>query len=198
MTGPLLAWRRRTTAPLGHHRIRNLFAGALVVAAALTFTPGAALAHGGGHGAPGAHGAKTQFQLALVRAVTAPFLLEPIAVKAGYLRTDACVSSPAGAMGYHYVKPSIFDTKAELLKPEALLYVDSSRGRRLVGVEYVVVDADQDLSTDDDRPSLFGHEFDGPMPGHEPGMPIHYDLHVWLWSHNPSGMFSMWNPSLSC
>ena len=26
----------------------------------------------------------------------------------------------------------------------------------------------------------------------------HYDLHVWLWKGSPSGIFSMWNPSVSC
>jgi hypothetical protein len=29
-------------------------------------------------------------------------------------------------------------------------------------------------------------------------MPVHYDLHVWLWEDNPSGLFAMFNPSLSC
>src|SRR5512132_574547 len=28
---------------------------------------------------------------------------------------------------------------------------------------------------------------DGPMPGHSPTMPIHYDLHGRLWQDNPSG-----------
>jgi len=36
------------------------------------------------------------------------------------------------------------------------------------------------------------------MPGHFAGMPVHYDLHVWLWKHNPAGMFAEWNPGLSC
>ena len=40
--------------------------------------------------------------------------------------------------------------------------------------------------------------FDGPMLGHEPGMPIHYDLHVWIWQHNPVGMLDQFNPSGSC
>lgn len=44
--------------------------------------------------------------------------------------------------------------------------------RRLVASEWIVVDKDQDLATDDDRPSLFGVPFNGPMRGHEPGMPI--------------------------
>jgi hypothetical protein len=29
-------------------------------------------------------------------------------------------------------------------------------------------------------------------------MPIHYDLHVWLYKHNPAGMFAAWNPRVSC
>ena len=48
------------------------------------------------------------------------------------------------------------------------------------------------------RPSVFGESFEGPMPGHEPGMPWHYDKHVWVWETNPNGMFSQWNPSISC
>jgi hypothetical protein len=68
----------------------------------------------------------------------------------------------------------------------------------LVGDEYSQVDADQDLYTDDDRPSLFGQEFDGPMEGHGPGQPIHYDLHVWLWKKNPAGMFAPFNPKVAC
>ena len=30
------------------------------------------------------------------------------------------------------------------------------------------------------------------------GMPVHYDLHVWLWKHNPSGVFAPFNPDASC
>jgi len=52
--------------------------------------------------------------------------------------------------------------------------------------------------TDDDRPTLFDQGFEGPMPGHEPGMSIHYDLHASVWQHNPVGMFAAWNPSGSC
>ena len=25
-----------------------------------------------------------------------------------------------------------------------------------------------------------------------------YTLHVWLWGHNPSGMFAHWNPEVTC
>ncbi len=47
-------------------------------------------------------------------------------------------------------------------------------------------------------PQVLGHTFQGPMPGHEPGMPWHYDLHVWVWSKNPSGDFAQFNSSLAC
>ncbi|HUG65708.1 MAG TPA: hypothetical protein VMK83_10860 [Gaiellaceae bacterium] len=56
----------------------------------------------------------------------------------------------------------------------------------------------QNLGTNADRPSLFGRAFDGPMPGHNPFMPVHYDLHVWVAEHNPSGVFALFNPALSC
>ncbi len=67
-----------------------------------------------------------------------------------------------------------------------------------MGVEWFVADADQYLSTDEDLPSLFGVQFDGSMPGHEEGMPMHYDLHTWIFEHNPSGTFTPFNPRVIC
>lgn len=125
---------------------------------------------------------------------------EQRAIDRGYTRVDACVQSPAGYMGYHYVNHDLVDTQLSPGRPEALLYKQAPDGSRvLTGIEYLVVDQDQDLATDDDRPTLWGHAFDGPMPGHEPGMPVHYDLHVWAWEGNPSGAWSAWNTGgLSC
>ena len=56
---------------------------------------------------------------------------------------------------------------------------------RLGAIEYFVADVDQDLATDDDRPSLMSHAFDGPMEGHKSGVPAHYDLHAWVYGDNP-------------
>lgn len=111
-----------------------------------------------------------------------------------------CVSAPSGGMGTHYVNGArIGDPAVDALKPEVLLYSAGKNGKPvLTGVEYLKIDADGDLGTDDDRPTLFGQPFDGPMPGHDPGMPVHYDLHVWAWADNPSGIFAPFNPSLSC
>lgn len=137
--------------------------------------------------------------LAAARAATAKYHDEARAVADGYTPTDFCVESPAGAMGYHYLNHEYFGAPLDVRKPAALIYQPRpDGGRKLVAVEYFKVDADQDLGTDDDRPTLFGDEFDGPMEGHEPGMPRHYDQHVWIWQHNPSGMFAEWNPAGTC
>jgi hypothetical protein len=102
-------------------------------------------------------------------------------------------------MGYHYAnRAHLADGVLDVRRPEMLVYVRTRHGLRLGAVEFFKVDADQKISTNTDRPSLFGRHFDGPMPGHEPGMPIHYDLHVWLYKHNPAGMFGTWNPAVTC
>lgn len=136
-----------------------------------------------------------------VKAATAKYHSVQQAKRDGYSgEHEPCVSSPAGVMGFHYVNAALVaDPAVDPLKPEILLYAPDKQGRLiLVGVEYFVPDADQDLTTDGDRPSLFGQPFDGPMLGHAPGMPIHYDLHFWVWSNNPSGQYAAFNPTLSC
>lgn len=118
---------------------------------------------------------------------------------AGYVPASPCEATPEGGMGFHYVNPPLMaDPAIDPLRPEILLYVPGSGGLELVGVEYLRVDADQNLATDPDRPAIFGRDFDGPMEGHGPGMPRHYDLHVWLWKRNPAGIFNRWNPDVRC
>ena len=137
--------------------------------------------------------------LATARAASARYHDVRVALAAGYLADEHCVDAPdLGVMGRHYVKPEFFGS-TDPTKPAALLYVSKpGGGLRLVAIEFLVADADQDLSTSGDKPSLFGHPFDGPMPGHSETMPIHYDQHVWLWAHNPAGMFTPFNPAISC
>jgi hypothetical protein len=105
-------------------------------------------------------------------------------VSVGYQPTELCVEeADIGGMGYHYVHPGFAaDSAIDPTLPEVLLYAPNRRGElRLVGIEYVKNDVDGDLGTDDDRPSLFGEPFHGPMEGHEPGQPVHYDIHAWVW-----------------
>jgi hypothetical protein len=138
--------------------------------------------------------------LAQVRKATARFHSVEAARQAGYEPAGPCAEDPSlGGMGFHYVNQQLVADRAlRPTEPEAVLYELRHGELRLVAVEYIRNDADQDLNTDEDRPWLFGRPFDGPMLGHEPGQPIHYDLHAWAWKSNPAGTFAQWNPRVSC
>jgi hypothetical protein len=160
-------------------------------------------------------------QLAAVRLATAAFHDPDVALAAGY-RTDAanepCVSSPDGAMGVHAPNFALIaDPELDSTRPEALLYLPNANGKpRLIGVEYVRIVLLRNPQTNEvgpwlsedpwpaghevvtPTPRLFGQTFQGPMPGHAPGMGWHWDLHAWVWAHDPSGMFAPWNPALEC
>ncbi len=123
------------------------------------------------------------------------------AIAAGYVPTHDCVPG----MGLHYSNPAFSeDLRVDPLRPENLLYVAGPHHMlRLAGVEYFQPDADGNPRTDRDRPTLLGHPFDGPMAGHpvapgHPPMPVHYDLHVWLYQHNPAGELATENPDVTC
>jgi hypothetical protein len=156
-----------------------------------------------GHGAAAAPLAANGHSddLRRARAATRRFRDIKVARAAGYAATGECVQDPKyGGMGIHYANADLVaDGKLDITKPEILVYQPMPSGKlRLGAVEYFQADADQDLATDPDRPYLFGLPFDGPMLGHEPGMPIHYDLHVWLYRHNPAGLLASWNPRVHC
>ena len=120
-----------------------------------------------------------------------------VAVRDGYLSTVGCIAYPSGGMGVHFLNPSLISPNPDPMKPQILLYEPDGDKLRLVGAEWFVP-----LATGvKERPQLFGHPFDGPMEGHEPLLPAelhHYDLHVWLFKPNPTGMFTSTNPSLKC
>lgn len=144
---------------------------------------------------PSAAAGRADAGIGAVRAWTERYHAEAAAIADGFVPTDTCVPG----MGYHYVNYSRFDGRIEPSRPEVLIYVDGpDGGRQLVAAEWVVVDRDQDLATTDDRPQVFGHDFDGPMEGHEAGMPRHYDLHAWAWLDNPDGAFTAVNPTVTC
>lgn len=134
-------------------------------------------------------------ELAEARSATEAFQDVEAAEAAGYVATPACVPG----MGVHYVNMDLItDGQLKITAPEVLLYEPTEDGVALVGIEYMLPDADQGLETDEDRPSLFGVDFDGPMEGHGPGEPVHYDLHVALYRDNPNGMLATMNPAVDC
>jgi hypothetical protein len=163
----------------------------LVIVAALVATVGAAVVNAGAGPLPP--------DLQAVRAATAKYHSVDQAIADGYVAASGCESSPMGAMGIHFFNPARVGGPIDPLRPQVLLYLPRADGSlQLVGVEYFKPDADQNKATDDDRPFLFGQGFQGPMDGHNPQMPIHYDLHVWVHEQNPNGVFAQWNPALQC
>lgn len=171
-------------------------AAAVAAVTALGAVTSASVAHDGEEHAPDLTGAQRQ----VIREATQRFRDVAVAEAEGYVNTVACVAHPElGGMGVHFVNPTLIgDGRVDPTLPEMLVYEPTKNGLRLVAVEYFVVDADQNLATDGDRPTLMGNPFEGPMPGHEPGMPIHYDLHAWVYKHNPAGDLAAWNPRVSC
>lgn len=121
-----------------------------------------------------------------------------VAVRDGYLSTLGCVAYENGAMGVHFLNAAHLGPTPDPFRPALLVYEPAENGRlRLVAAEWFVP-----LATGiTERPTLFGRPFAGPMAGHEPLMPTelhHYDLHVWLWKENPSGLFAATNPNVGC
>lgn len=168
-----------------------------------------------------ANGGQSDF--ASVRQATARFHDIDAAIAAGYASPigGVCDSLPGvGTMGVHSGNLALIsDGTLNPDTPEVLLYAPTGGGNyRLVAVEYLQPVLLRDTTNPTappipwfaptpwppryqpigPAPSLFGQTFQGPMPGHVPGMPWHYDLHMWIWAPNPNGMFAQWNPSISC
>ncbi len=126
-----------------------------------------------------------------VRAGTARFHSQEQASRAGYAEASPCVSAPGlGTMGFHWVNDDLVDPTFEPLRPEALLYApDRNRNLKLVAVEYIVINVGQPA------PTFAGHPFD---VGGTPVPVPHWSLHVWAHRENPAGVFTPFNPALSC
>lgn len=169
--------------------------------------------------APAAQGdSELSPDLAAVRRATAAFHDPDNAFAAGYQLAPRCVETSAGAMGIHAANPALVASQAlDPEQPEQLLYLPQpDGGLRLIGVEYFQVVLLRNTTTEQvgpwfssapwpssyevvtPTPELFGQVFVGPMPGHNPSQPWHWDFHAWIWAHNPSGMFAEYNPTLRC
>ncbi|OKK05885.1 hypothetical protein AMK26_07205 [Streptomyces sp. CB03234] len=169
----------------------------LIAALALTALASFALGIAPAAPAPGARDDTVRADLLKAYRATVKYQSVERAVADGYKPMRGCVSRPEGGMGYHYVNKAR-NNSTDPAKPSALMYEDTENGKRLTGIEFFVEDRDQKVATDDDRPTMFGQPFLGPSPGVEAGVPVHYDLHVWLYKHNPRGMFTEWNPKVRC
>lgn len=200
---------------VGHYRLR-------ILTASLASVAGLAIAACGSEyekspvaasGFPGvSHAQKSnaradvQQLLTQVRQVTAKYHNIDAAVADGYVDDGyGCIDATffgldasVGAMGFHMAKWSLHDDPAEdPLQPEYLVYepAGSANGKpKLVALEYEVFRPDWWAAGNTTPPSLFGHEFESfDFDGFQV-----FGLHVWLWRDNPSGMFTDWNPKVSC
>lgn len=157
--------------------------------------------------------------LAQARSGTARFHNSSKATTAGYgpfpegTKLAACISAPAndphgGAMGFHWVNGTKVDTTLDPAEPEVLVYEPQRNGKlRLVAAEYVVFEAawraEQGTDADDpvDPPRLFGRALryvDPETAERVYGLSAFYEIHAWMWKHNPAGMFANHNPRASC
>jgi hypothetical protein len=135
----------------------------------------------------------------IVREATKPYLNINNAIAAGYGPFLGCVSgSDHGAMGIHYVNPSLLNGTVNATQPQALIYEPASDGQmRLVGVEYIA-DAATWGKTNSGPPVLEGQVFllvDSP---NRFNIPAFFELHVWAWRDNPQGAFVDWNNHVTC
>ena len=101
-----------------------------------------------------------------------------------------CLYLALAGMGFHWVNPTLVDGVFDPEKLEAVLYAPGPNGNlRLVAVEYIVINLGQP------RPSF------GNQPFNVGGTPVpapHWSLHVWLYEENPNGLFTPFNPNVSC
>lgn len=154
--------------------------------------------------------------LAQIRQATVKYQDIAVAEADGYMLVPHCVSHPElGSMGFHAVNnPLLADIEVDPLRPEVLVYEPQPNGKlKLVAVEYLVPAHNIYVGGvgvlpfpffwdyENDGPPMIGNkEFDDHrdfvnMGG--PGFP-HYQLHIWLWKGNPSGIYAPFNPNVSC
>lgn len=161
-----------------------------------------------------------------VRLATERFRDVDVALAAGYVRdpaNDCTVAThmglpeETGAMGVHYVRFDLLQITAEqprvdgtgthtdFLEPAVLLYEPQADGSmELVGVENLVYIAAWNAAGNAAPPSFQGVEWDrmADDPATEldeaHGFAPHYDRHVWLYRENPNGIYTPFNPAVSC
>jgi hypothetical protein len=137
--------------------------------------------------------AQRQQDIATLKGVTEPFRNFARADSNGYSTaiTGCMVDPELGGMGFHYGNVGLIDGTAQVDQPELLLYEPQTGGAlRLVAVEYIIPYTF--VPRDAQAPVLFGEKF-----SQNDTFQL-WGLHVWVWKHNPSGLFASWNPNVNC
>lgn len=120
------------------------------------------------------------------------------ALAAGYEKLFDCTDAGAdGAMGQHFINTAYAtDGRLDVARPDVLMYEPQPDGTmHLVALEYIVFEAQWTGA----RPPVFlGHDLKlkHKVGTHE--VDPFYELHVWHWRDNPSGMVADYNPAVTC
>ena len=123
-----------------------------------------------------------------------------------------------GAMGVHYFRPDLLGitappnprvdgngTHTDFSKPAVLLYEPQADGTlALIGVENLVFKAAWAAAGNTEPPNFFGVPFN--LMEDDPATELdeahnfapHYDRHVWVHRENPNGVFTPFNPAVTC
>ena len=166
-------------------------------------------------------------EIEAIRKATAKYENVEVALAEGYIRdpSNLCVMAPVedlpvqlGGMGVHFFRPDLLGitatgplvegdgTHTDFLQPAILLYVPDQTGAlRFAGVENLVFEDAWRAAGHTGPPDFMGrqywHRIDNPATtdideAHmfEP----HYELHIWTELDNPSGIFTPYNPAVSC
>lgn len=144
-----------------------------------------------------------QAEIADIRDATARYHDLDAALADGYVLFYRCTEQPGvGTMGQHFANLDLVvgDPGIDPLRPEVLVYEPklNGDGYRLVAVEYVTIQALWESANGAAIPTVLDQELSLVGAGNRYGMPPFFERHVWLWSPNPNGMFSDWNPNVSC
>ena len=144
--------------------------------------------------------AEVSRQIADTRQGTASFRDFDGIEAAGYSKfLDCFQNTDIGGMGQHYVNGDLAgDDVLDPTKPEALVYEPTEDGQmNLVAFEYLVfADTWDPNNTGREAPELFDQPFH--LITTIPNTPPVWALHLWLWTDNPDGLFSDFNPIVFC
>jgi hypothetical protein len=202
--------------------MKPLFSAALALsAAALTYVAGPAPA-----AATMAAPAAGEPTLDELRAATARFRDVKVAIAEGYINPDNSCETAAGmgmdkalgGMGIHFFRPDLLNvsgppnprvsgtgTHTDFRKPAILIYEPRADGTlELVAVENLVFEKAWKDAGNTQRPSFHGiayeHMADDPKTAADEAHMFepHFDKHVWLWRDNPTGVFTPFNPRVTC
>lgn len=164
-------------------------------------------------------------QLDSVRAATERFQDVKVALAEGYVAMPDCVSATmmglpneVGAMGVHYVRADMLGitappnprvdgtgTHTDFLKPAILIYEPQKDGsQQLVAIENLVFKKAWHAAGNKTPPSFEGVPYDSMADDPKTALDEahdfepHYDRHVWLYRDNPEGVFTPFNPKVTC